>query len=119
MDYGEGLGVDMGEQILFCLCECNNGIVLQCWGSVKVKEHFIIYKYLKVLVTRSLKLLLAGNSVRDDHNLLLYNNCRFSLPGGQEQGQGVEVEQGFSGRKPLTHRHRQQPPFSSLLPPLL
>ena len=75
-----------------------------------MKEHFIIYEYLKALVTRSLKLLLAGNSVRDDHNLLLYNNCRFSLPGGQEQGQGVEVEQGFSGRKPLTHRHHQQPP---------
>ena len=27
MDYGVGLGVDMGEQILFCLCECNNGQV--------------------------------------------------------------------------------------------
>ena len=27
MDYGEGLGVDMGEQILFCLRECNNGQV--------------------------------------------------------------------------------------------
>ena len=52
-----------------------------------MKEHFIIYEYLKELVTKSLKLLPAGNSVRDDHNLLLYNNCRFSLPGGQ----GVEV----------------------------
>ena len=79
-----------------------------------MKEHFIIYECLKVLVTRSLKLLLAGNGVRDDQNLLLYNNCRFSLPGGQGQGQGVEVEQGFSGRKPLTHRHHQppSPPFS-------
>ena len=74
-----------------------------------MKEHFIIYEYLKVLVTRSLKLLLAGNGVQDDHNLLLYNNCRFSLPGGQ--GQGVEVEQGFSGRKPLTHRHRHHHPL--------
>ena len=84
-----------------------------------MKEHFIIYEYLKVLVTRSLKLLLAGNGVRDDQYLLLYNNCRFSLPGGQEQGQGVEVEQGFSGRKPLTHRHPPAAALSSLLPPLL
>ena len=32
-------------------------VLLQCWGSVKVKDYFIIYEYLKVLVTRSLKLL--------------------------------------------------------------
>ena len=39
----------------------------------KCGRFFFIYEYLKVLITRSLKLLIAGNSIRDDHNLLLYN----------------------------------------------